>query len=144
MLIKLYHIRCHTIINFVILRVRKCLDVAVNIWCQMISLFFWAAVKKRSGNYHYHWLVRAHYSLHSARWYKSRSRAKLAEAASGEGEPRDGVCEIADSPASFESDPWKHFWFHRAKEWENKTGNSMRPNAKLRRILTNGNRIYIL
>lgn len=58
--------------------------------------FFLAAVNQRSGNYHYHWLMRAHYSLHSARLYKSRSRAKLAEAASGEGEPRDGVCEIAD------------------------------------------------
>lgn len=152
MLIKLYHKGCHSIINFVILRVRKCLDVAVNIWCQMICSvfiflsfsFFWPRWNREVGTtitIGSRVLVILCTQLDDT---NSRSRAKLAGAASGEGEPRDGVCEIADAPASFKSDPWKHFWFHRAKEWENKIENSMRPDAKLRLIHTNGNRMHVL
>lgn len=47
-----------------------------------------------------------HHPLRSARLYRS-CRAKVA--ASDEAEPIDRDCEIADAPASFKSDLWKHF-----------------------------------
>lgn len=49
----------------------------------------------------------AHHALHSAHLNRSSSRAKVADAASGEGEPLG----IAHAPASFKCDVWKHLGF---------------------------------
>lgn len=35
----------------------------------------------------------------------------MADAASGELESSDRVCEIMDAPATFDSEVWKHFGF---------------------------------
>lgn len=41
--------------------------------------------------------VCAHHPLHSTHLYRSRSRAKVLDSASGEGKPSDKVCESADA-----------------------------------------------
>lgn len=53
------------------------------------------------GDYVYHQLLRAHQPLHSTRRYISSTRGKVVDAAGGEGEPGDRVCEIADPPVKF-------------------------------------------
>lgn len=58
------------------------------------------------------------YSFCSARLCRSRSRLKVADAASGHLEPSDKICEIAEAPAKFESAMLKHFAFTCVKRWE--------------------------
>lgn len=58
------------------------------------------------GNYCYYRPKGAHHPLRSSRLYVSGGKAKVADAASGEG---NKVCETADAPASFKSGVWKRF-----------------------------------
>lgn len=60
---------------------------------------------ERTGNY------TDHKPVILTRLYRSDSGVKVADAANGEGEPRDKVCETADASASFTSEAWKYFDF---------------------------------
>lgn len=68
--------------------------------------FFSSSKAERGGGHtcNSHQPLHAHHLLHS-----TNRRAKVADAASGEGEQE--VCEIADEPVSFKSGVWKHFGF---------------------------------
>lgn len=75
------------------------------------------AERKGSGKYIYYWLMPAHHHpLGSIRLIGSSNRAKAADAASGEGDLSDKVCETADDPATFKYDVWKHFGFVHVKK----------------------------
>lgn len=57
------------------------------------------------------YIMHTYHPLGIACFYRSHSRTKMMDAASGWGEPNDNVCEYADAPASFKPEVWKHFGF---------------------------------